>query len=241
MPEEQKRPEISRAALVRDLGEPTTRALFRKPLPPGTRIPAYEKLKVGDVILSRRRKHNFVSRNIVSAQREHGHDENDCTWTHAMLYVGDLHVAESTKAMKWRTNVQIVPLTHYSDFDLLVLRHTDEGFPGERQYEIVRHGLLMQSIYPRRYDWPSAFSVRYARTLKFHLPRSILFERIFCSEFVLECFALKGGYMIDQYVDVRDQNRNPPYHFLPADFLKVQKFQKIEMEYYDLVTHSHPE
>src|SRR5450759_4011544 len=149
----ESRPTISWAALQRDLGESAVRSIFRGRLGLGSKVPAYEKLKVGDVILSRRIRPDFISRNVLAAQSERGHTANNAIWTHSMLYVGALHVVESNKPMKWRTGVQVAPLTDYcQDFELIILRRSDKEFTNYRHHEVVRHGLLSRSIHPRRYD-----------------------------------------------------------------------------------------
>lgn len=230
-----KRAHISRVTLERDLGEFATRALFRRHLPLGSKIPAYEKLKVGDVILSRHKRPNFFSRQVTAAQLDRGHNAEDASWTHAMLYVGDLHVVESHKSVRLKAGVMVSDLLRYcKDCDLLVLRHSDTAFSDYRRQDIVRYGLLMPSIRPRRFDGFRTFSIWCGCRLGFHLPSRLSIERIICSEFILECFAAGGAYMTESHVALREPG-NHGAAFLPADLAKEPNFQKIDMEYYELV------
>jgi hypothetical protein len=193
-------------------------------------VPSHESLRVGDIILSRPVDRKWPTSEIESTQRRYGCIEEHCTWTHAMLYVGQLHVAESNKPYALKTGVAIFPLTAYTaGFEFLVLRYKNDEFLAGRRQNIARYGLLSPNINPRKYDRKAVWDAwRRKRPGGAQHTYSIN-----CSEFILECFAIAGPYMIEDYLKV--VNEKDTFYF-PAHFAADPLFEQVPMKYYRFVT-----
>jgi hypothetical protein len=224
-------PTISRAALRNEVGELSLISLVGHPTrfsPPRT-IPCHDDLDFGDVILSRRKRPNWFARQISKVQLNCNCKEDFTSWTHAMLYVGNLHVIESSKHFSIRSGVQITPLTFYSDtHDLLVLRYRNPEFL-VRNIHIVRDALLYQQIGRRSYD----FTVPYYLWRGKVRPKEKDFDRhINCSEFVLERFATGGPFLVEEWLKVRESAN---IYFFPADFAAHPGFDIQKIRYFRFV------
>lgn len=221
--------EISRNALEAEISPSAARSAIRhlKWTPEGDRfVPAHENLRVGDVILSRPHMRVWQTEEIETTQQEYGCTLECSRWTHAMLYVGQLHVAESTKPYSLKTGVAIYPLTAYSgEFDFRVLRYKNEEFSAGRRQNIARYALLNRYVNPRQYDRKAAYNAWLRRRRKG--PKHV--KSINCSEFVLECFAIAGPYMIDEYVRLLDGTDD---YFFPANLAANSHFEHVPMKYY---------
>jgi hypothetical protein len=136
---------ISRAALTAELG-PTLARKALSHVGTGGRIPNFEELLPGDVILSRNldAKGNVSPSNVRFVQKslkQKKFSEDNLTWTHTMMYVGGMHVAESQFIKKkeiW-VGLRVVPLTIYSqNVELLICRHKAlEGGMEAAQYALL--------------------------------------------------------------------------------------------------------
>lgn len=147
-----------------------------------------------------------------------------------MLYVGQLHVVESNKFINFRrTGLKVAPLTRdCANHEFLVLRYNDNEFRGSRRQNVVRYGLLSQTVNPRRYDRGAAISAVFQRRRP---SQTMHLKRINCSEFVLECFAIGGAYLVDDYVRVTS---TPNQFYFPAHLAENKKFERLTMRYYKL-------
>jgi hypothetical protein len=192
-------------------------------------IPSYEDLRVGDVILSRPLSRKWPTAEIETTQKKYGCNRDCCCWTHAMLYVGQLHVAESNKPYAIKTGVGISPLTaHTGSSEFLVLRYRDAEFRATRRQSIARYALLNPTINPRRYDVRAAIGARLRRR-----PTGVRHaEYVNCSEFVLECFAIAGPYLIQSYLQIQNERNS---FFFPAHLADDSNFEQFPMKYYKLV------
>ena len=106
---------ISYKALIAEIGKPAAKSAVGKLRYVGGNkqlIPSYENLEIGDIILSGYpKKENGKDRwhPVHQSQIRHGCNAASCRWTHAMLYVGELHVIESNKPTKLKTGVEVDP------------------------------------------------------------------------------------------------------------------------------------
>src|SRR5258708_797539 len=95
---------ISPATLQSEIGRPAARSALRGWWFLGrAKIPDHEYLRVGDVILSRDRRYNPFGAQIRRAQLREGCPAGFADYSHAMLYVGELHVVESAKRWSVKT------------------------------------------------------------------------------------------------------------------------------------------
>lgn len=155
---------ISYNALISEIGRPAASSAVGRihhSSAPSPLIPSHEYLQVGDIVLSGypkkdNGKHKWHP--VRQSQIKQGCDPESSRWTHAMLYVGQLHVVESNKPTKLKTGVALAPLTrdaHLHEF--LVLRYKGSDFATRRQ-DIVRYALMSPGLIPRRYDVFGAIS-----------------------------------------------------------------------------------
>ncbi len=229
--------EISREALKSELRPSMHKSLerfYKKSKSP--QIPNHEQLLVGDIVLSRPMKNGVVTPSVVeTTQIEHGYSSEAAYWTHVSLYVGDLHIIESQgfKDIEywkngWRKNtgVQVKPITKYSStHDVIILRNTHPEFSNNRGL-IARFALLDHTVFPRKYDWNTALEAAPTRRFK-KRSKPKLDERINCSEFILECYAIGGSVLVPEYVSVSNGEK----FFLPATFYQHKSFEKIDFDY----------
>jgi hypothetical protein len=224
---------ISQNALIAEIGKPAAKSAVGKLryVGGGTRlIPSYECLEIGDIILSAYpKKENGKEKwhPVHRSQLRHGCEPNSCRWTHAMLYVGELHVIESNKPTRLRTGVTLAPLTrdaHSSEF--LILRYKGSDFLRRRDH-IVRYALMSPYLSPRKYD------VRGAVASHFHWrPKGADHSTgIFCSEFILECFGVQGPFLVEEFVAVTESANQ---FFLPAHLAVDTRFDRFPMKYFEL-------
>ncbi|MCY4336696.1 MAG: hypothetical protein OXC60_18740, partial [Litoreibacter sp.] len=176
--------------------------------------------------------HKLVER----AQVEHERPPDASKWTHAMLYVGSLHVLESRP---WNGPSSGVRTGHLAfkrseQIECLVLRHKSPIYY-ERRFALARRALLEQTLAPQKY---SVRSVAHAATtaLSNYLPvqatRRIvdLDKAATCSEYVLNCLANGAETLVTQYFNILDSDMQ----FFPADLYMLDDFEKIPLEFYDL-------
>jgi hypothetical protein len=193
-------------------------------------IPSYECLEIGDIILSGHpKKKNGKDKwhPVRTSQLKQKCDPANCRWTHAMLYVGGLHVVESNKPTKLQTGVTLAPLTrdaHKSEF--LILRYKAADFLWRRE-DIVRYALMSPFLTPRQYDVPGAIASHY----RWRPKGADHSKRIFCSEFILECFSVQGPYLVDEFIAVTEGENK---FFLPAHLAVDDRFERHPMKYFEL-------
>ncbi|RYE42046.1 MAG: hypothetical protein EOP24_34340 [Hyphomicrobiales bacterium] len=212
--------------------------------PQGIQVPNWRSLKPGDVILSSH-KSKAKESPVYWKQKSEGYDDHACHWSHAMLYVGGLHVAESQSYFKvdgklWpRTGTRVVPLTMYAkDNHLLVCRVKPSAISNGKRDRMVHHALGDIAAEGRRYDYARLIeSLPYQKLASFipGLWRNVAGynegSAVICTDFVLECLAIGGGVFVEEYRQVREKAR----FFYPADFTQHTKLDVRPMEYRLLV------
>lgn len=202
-------------------------------------IPNPEDLRVGDLILTRHLSQagSEAPTLISRAQSLLGFSPAGSAWTHVALYVGDLHVVEAqgikdrtalAEALKGEGNllagVQLRPITdHYERGAVQVLRHTSQAFPEVRGM-IARYALLDLHLRKRRYGHARAIRTVTDNTSTTAKAQHTDSE-IICSEFVLECLAIGGSTMVQEYADFRDGKRK----VLPASFFDDDRFAEVSV------------
>lgn len=224
---------ISYDALVAEIGRPAARSAVGRLRRIDTKrrlIPSHEHLEIGDIILTGypkklNGKHKWHP--VRQSQMQHGCDPESCHWVHAMLYVGELHVIESNKPTKLRTGVTLAPLTrdaHNSEF--LVLRYKGSDFKHRRDV-INRYALMSPYLSPRRYDVRGAVQSYF----KWRPRGADHTTRIFCSEFILECFAIMGPFLVEDWIKITEEKNA---FFLPAHLAVDPRFDRLPMKYFVL-------
>jgi hypothetical protein len=193
-------------------------------------IPSYECLEIGDIILSGhpiKQNGKYKWHPVHKSQLKQGCDPASCRWTHAMLYVGDLHVIESNKPTKLRTGVNLAPLTRDShNREFLILRYAGPDFIARRE-DIVRYALMSSYLTPRQYDVGGAIASHFS----WRPTGADHSKRIFCSEFILECFFVQGPYLVEEFIAVTEGENQ---FFLPADLAVDDRFDQFPMKYFEL-------
>jgi len=194
------------------------------------RAPKHEDLNVGDVILSR--PTTKQKPNISAHQESHNRPKEASRWTHAMLYVGNLHVLESNPpSFKDRRNgVRISPLviTEGQSTDFVVLRHKSELFE-RRRFSMVRRALLDYHLSKPKYDWKAAANAFFFQLSgKRSSPQLHLAAN--CSEYVLSCYANGAETLVEDYVKIHQDDEN--HFFFPADLYCNASFDKLPMDFY---------
>jgi hypothetical protein len=187
-------------------------------------------LDPGDIVLVKRRQKGGAAQLIADVQEQVlGFASYAAQWTHAMVYVGDLHVAESQKAILGWPGTRVVPLTKYAaDCDMMICRFSGPRFSLAEANGIARWALLDCTVGQRRYDNARALdSATLTRPQKTNLQKAVI-----CSEFALECLATGGGVLVGEYNAMLKAER----FFYPADFVKSDAFRKIPLEFLELTS-----
>lgn len=200
-------------------------------------IPNLDDLERGDVILSRYTKNNTIKGSPVEfGQKTHMRKKFSaaaCIWTHAMVYLGNMFVAESQPflldekfLLGFGSGLQAVPLTRYcGSRDFVICRYADYSDVGD---DIAQYAVLNCIANTRKYPlWRTISCALTQRSRKkdLHLAAN-------CSEFALECLAIGAACMVDIY----DSVFNGSEDFYPADFYDHSDFKKIDMTYLRLVS-----
>lgn len=190
-------------------------------------LPDMDSLQVGDIILSRKITEKSAPKSPVrDHQLQLGFPEEEAQWTHAMVYIGALHVAESvtwhwdTYRWRYRTGTRTRNLMEYfHDHELLICRPEDDFSLHELRHSVARHALLQMIVNPRRYGFLRVASMVWPISKK-----EVNFSKeIICSEFALECLAIGAGFMVQEFDDLKGENK----YFLPAHFCRDPKLKKI--------------
>jgi hypothetical protein len=242
----QEKPKISEATLKNYLGENLTRSILsRKRNGKPLLIPYFEGLIPGDILLTKsliRGKPNRSSA-VYLGQKTHekkNFSEENSFWTHAMVYVGNMHVVESQLGRKSRraflnlsqnadkgadAGLKVSPITDYSyNYEILICRLKD--LSREDSHKVALYALSNCFIDKRTYP-----IVRITTSTLSEKPKAKdLHLATTCSEFSLECLAIGTGNMTAVYVDVKTGNED----YYPADFHKSEQFEKIPMTYFQL-------
>jgi len=250
-------PTISRNALISDFGLGVAKSVLEKLDAQDFKVvPNYENLLVGDVILSSQpargwEKYFSEDAPIQVHQRTIPRFGSSTApkWSHAMLYVGRLHVVESqvhskSKDGNFRSGLRVAPLTLPSpDTELVICRRKNwqsiESFDGYRRNAAL-YGVVDHVVAPRSYDYSriatlaldgkaGIFSDLVRKFIKARFHQSVI-----CSEFVLECLAI-GGQMLTQ--DWFQVSRSKDSYFYPADFAVHPDMELHAMEYLHLEKH----
>lgn len=208
------------------------------------KIPDSEALMPGDIILTSNRE-DYQSSPVYMKQLNDGHVEKHAKWTHAMLYVGHLHAAESTTEHRDlstgkkedRTGTRFVPLTEYSaDHNMIVCRPPKLGFPYRNRLEAVNYAMLDVAVRPRKYDFVTVFNEVATEVLAEEAAEELRVranpqKEVLCTHFVMECLAAAGGILVAEYVSALRTNRL----FYPADLAKHVRFEADDVPMFDVI------
>lgn len=192
-------------------------------------IPDHEQLYVGDVIL--RSNRGKPKPNVEGHQRSHGRSEEASKWTHAMLYIGNLHVLEShPPTIRDMTNgVRVSPLMDKDDqkSEYLILRCKLAGF-NERRFPMVRRALLHNELSPQKYDIRVTIDVFLFQLFsRRRTPDHDQFAN--CSEYVLSCYANGAETLVEDYIRIRREDEQ--HFFFPADLYTSSAFDHHAMAF----------
>jgi hypothetical protein len=207
-------------------------------------LPDFNSLRVGDIILSRdakRKKLSGIQYHQSTIERFKAVPDAP-SWSHAMLYLGRLHVAESTThfkvgPIKWKSGVRIAPLIGGPAVDLLVCRRGDaDSIDDYEQFSngAALYALMNHAVAPHGYDYSRIAAIAMSNRGKIlkKLGAKILLDAeksVICSEYVLRCLAFGGQMFTDEY-----DLLSPTEFFYPADFACHHKIQKNPMTYVKL-------
>lgn len=234
--------EVQPDELSIEVGAGIAESILRKSARRRHWIPDFEWLQAGDIVLSRSKtrpgkKPPAIERHQRTIPRLQ--KNGACSWTHAMLYVGRLHVAESTTFFKtgildWRTGIRISPLiADIEATDLLICRRKDFQQTAPNRNEAVAYALLDHAVHRRPYGFDRIASIALSRTgivgrVLTPLFRAQLTKAIICSEYALECLAT-AELLTSEYASIGNTN-----FFYPGDFHAHRAFDHIEMRYRQL-------
>lgn len=205
-----------------------------------TRIPNFDQLMVGDIVLSRQVDVSGKPKisPVCDFQKEiKGFNDCDSCWSHAMVYVGNLHLTESQKyfplpnRLGLKSGTRVASLLYYAvGYELKICRYRNiEDFP-DVQANIGRYALLDIAVNRRKYSVRRIMQMlasKNGKSAKVETGKAII-----CSEYVLECMAIGGACMTDEYNDLGSDQL--PF-FFPADFHKSEKFVNIDLDYISIV------
>jgi hypothetical protein len=227
--------EVSFETLERELSHGAIRSI-RKALRKGAAntIPDYSALQVADVILTRPITSDFVSKNIDAHQAKCGFGKEQSCWCHAMLYIGDLHVAESTVAwwdgLKLRvySGVRVVSILEaLSNREFVVLRGKELANYPEIGSAIAKYALLDFALNRRNYNVGriAEFTTNgFMHKIATKMNIGALKNSIICSEYVLECLAIGGAFLVEEYEALKERS-----YFYPANFIASSKFEILNL------------
>ena len=211
---------------------------------PGCLVPNYDDLLVGDIVLSRkaaRRPHALTSLlpSIESHQRsiERLKTTDAWRWTHSMLYVGRLHVAESQKSFR-AIGTTVSPLTKPANIELVVCRRRDrdeiEGFDAYRRnaalYALMDHAVNKRDYGRKRIVAISTDGRGFISKIAGRVFPPDFSKEIICSEFVLEALAIGGKMLTQEW----EQLKTPQSFFYPGDFYAHPSFETVPLTYLSL-------
>ena len=240
------RNEISQAVYKSFLKSETKWPIKPNKFKNGRKIPDHEFLRVGDIILTRHLDRNGKPKKnqIYKRQKKAKFTEEEATWTHVALYVGDYHLIESQGFKDFhspknfaKSGVQSRPITKYTNAaEVKVLRMAEDlGFDNLRQ-GLARYALLEHHLMRRRYGWRRVISgaLNERNQKLFHKMFPInpnLYNKVICSEFILETFAIGASAFVKEY----DEMKSSGVVYFPAKFLRDTRLveQKLPMRVID--------
>jgi hypothetical protein len=230
-------------SLIKGLGDSNRKIL----------IPNFELLRPGDLILTKEREsqHRFRIRRsgsrkpnrITRAQLDGGIPSEKATWTHVAVYVGNLHIVESTgvkdlarnkwrRLGNWRVGVKCNSLLKYSEnHDISVLRYRGDD-AGQLGMKVAFHALLDVSLGRRRYDYGRAFYLALPEQIRNWLGPNIVnrVKRIICSDLALEYYHQGGKELVDLAYEVQLGKKV----IFPASFACDSRFEVVNISYFML-------
>lgn len=228
---------ISLEALRTEFGAAFVKSIFQVPFLSEDahtinkyRIPRHEDLLVGDIILTKKASSEMSW--VKAAQLLHERPADAAEWTHAMLYVGHLHVLESRPgSLTKRSGVRLSTLAQREKdrVECLRLRHVSPAYRNIRA-EVARRALLEFKISRRRYGWRSVQDLALYHITGRRTPPNIEYAAT-CSEYVLSCLANGAAAFVKQYEQTL--SHDGPF-FLPADLYLRSEFEKRKLAYYEI-------
>lgn len=221
---------ISRATLERELGEHAHSVLKLIDKKKYTHVPDIENLFVGDIILTRglgkdgKPKPHIVE---IYQQKELGFTPEDAFWCHAMVYIGNMHVVESTKKIHWtargfRTGPRISNLMDFVDTcKLKVCRSNQLKLFWDLRHNIGRTALIDISLNRRFYSRSRLWDL-----VRNAAKRPDLKASVICSEYALQLLATGASCMTEEYEALGTESFK---YYLPGDFHRSEKFEKMDL------------
>ena len=216
------------------------KASFRRSFERNNRqiLPNYSDLRLADVILTKSMKKNIVGDTISKRQRGLKYPADDASWTHAMIYVGQMHVAESVflwhdigRKVFLRSGIRIAPITtvikncHYR-----ILRHRDlerEKYTVSR-LEASNYAMLDYIADRRVYNViriPELATDGKVRRIGAKINIPAIKRSIICSEFVLECLAIGAGVHVERFFQLQQDFG----YIYPADFPNLDNMREVTL------------
>lgn len=162
-----------------------------------------------------------------------------------MLYVGRLHVAECKTLFldngRIKSGIKISPLVRTSrNTEYVVCRHkgwkTIEGFDGYRRNAAL-YAMVDHAVSRRVYDFKRIAALYFDGKVPL-LPSAVVrrmfksnFDRaVICSEFVLECLAIGGQMLTEDWLRLEERAGRQQY-FYPADFYTHPSLEQHPMQF----------
>lgn len=219
---------------------------FAKTIPKNTHValPDYTDLQIGDIILTRGNMKKPHAKKIWYKQIEANHSEENSEFTHAMLYVGKLHVAESVFAwfklnpLKFfQSGVRVVPLsTAIANSDVKIMRASrgkdsdDEGV-AELRFQAGHYALLDHAINRRVYNLSRVAEINSTNNFVRRIWAEISKKRegeqsVICSHYVMECISVGMGINPKGYIEMT-HGRQAVY---PAQFITMNGLSEVKLD-----------
>jgi len=215
-------------------------------------LPDFPKLFRGDVILTKPKNRRPHSSEIVKKQKSIGRfDDQYCEFTHASIYLGQMHVAESVPIHFELENLKrlalgevvisglrIVPITQAiknCDFEVFRVKGFEEDGKIPERSQVAQYSLLDHASFRRKYNNLRIVEISTKgrlRKISQNLNRYRSLEKsIICSEYVLECLALGAGFSADRFFELENKTRKTDKdYFYPADFTCLEGMKKVKLE-----------
>ncbi len=205
------------------------------------KIPRHEDLLVGDVILQK----GSPNKDVTRIQRSYKYSKQACEFTHACLYVGNLHVLESLppscKNPLGGVKIASLFLPSGSNLEMHIARHKELAQMPER-HDIGRRALLDYKLWPERYGVKSAinswlmvqpvYKHTLGRLFANHNHNPDLRRAATCSEFVLKHLVTSARILLKERAKLGKENRDG--HFFPATIFDHKYFDTCPLDFHEI-------
>ncbi len=227
-------PHISSAELNSALGELYPAFRYALPARRPCLVPDWKQLKPGDVILTASRNNRALDPVYQFQRLAAGMADETAKWSHVMIYLGDLQVAESNRKSRDPDLSTVVSGTRIrnlgsfvAECDMQICRLPDKDFSQEQRLEAVDYARHDIASRPRKYALDRLFEM--ATNLKIRSPEQAA-ESVICTDLVLQILAVGGAVMVEDHARHSAAGRG----MLPAHFCLHKRLEQIPMPYYVL-------